>query len=222
MKDIAYREAIYKSWFSGLKGRNKDTPHIIIGYGSLLSKSSREKYSNIKSLPLPLQVKGWERSWITRSQDEKQTYVGAVQNNNKWLNAQVFYTEIDESLLAREQDYRFKEVKMNSLVFDSVVNEGQLDILSRLNFYICETLEPNQSSNEFPVNSSYIDTCLKGCLEIGIEGEVSRFIKTTSNWPSKFKNNDRHETKYPRAAAVAEHEMLLFDKIERQSKNDEN
>jgi hypothetical protein len=50
-------------WFQQLakakESANKDTPHIVVGYGSLMSKQSRDTHSNIRSLPLPVIVNGW-------------------------------------------------------------------------------------------------------------------------------------------------------------------
>lgn len=51
--------------------------HFMVGYGSLLSADSRQRFSNITSNPVPLTLNGWRRAWDTRSFDEKQTYVGA-------------------------------------------------------------------------------------------------------------------------------------------------
>jgi hypothetical protein len=83
-KDSANKENTNK------ESANKDTPHIVIGYGSLMSKQSRDTHSNIRSLPLPVVVNGWERAWVTKSNDEKQTYVGAYRNNASSFNSHAF------------------------------------------------------------------------------------------------------------------------------------
>ncbi len=84
--------------------------HMVLGYGSLLSKNSRERYSNIFTQGLPVTVFGFERAWVTRSLHEKQTYVGAVVNAHSKLNAQLIPTQINPALQEREKDYRFVEV----------------------------------------------------------------------------------------------------------------
>lgn len=205
---------ITKAWFQSLENQNKDTPHIVVGYGSLLSKQSRDRYSNIRSFPLPLTVRKWERSWVTRSLDEKQTYVGAYPNHHRSFNGQAFPTNIDNQLKKREQDYKFTQLKLEDLEFKSLLNERQFDKLSQLTFYICETLKLENPDEHFPVNMSYIDTCLKGCVESGGTEEAKRFVETTSNWPSLHRKNDRMRPNYPRAAQIIQEEWIMFDKLQ--------
>jgi hypothetical protein len=206
-------------WFQQLadakKRANRDTPHIVVGYGSLMSKHSRDKHSNINSLPLPVVVNGWERAWVTKSDDEKQTYVGAYQNNSSWFNGHAFYTNIDKKLLQREQDYRFSKLQLDKLEFGLAVNSSILEVLSHHTIYVCETLERKLPSKDFPVNASYIDTCLKGCLEVGGFDEVKRFIETTKHWPDVFKFDDRLKPKYPRAAVICAADYEIFDEIQK-------
>ncbi|MFT6085735.1 MAG: hypothetical protein ACJAWT_000355 [Glaciecola sp.] len=208
-------------WFQQLadaeKRANKDTPHIVVGYGSLMSKTSRDRYSNIRSLPLPVIVNGWERAWVTKSDDEKQTYVGAYQNSSSSFNGHAFYTNIDEKLLQRELDYRFSEVTLDQLDFGLALNSSVLEVLSHHTIYVCETLQQKLPSIEFPVNASYIDTCLKGCLEVGGLDEVTRFIKTTRHWPDAFKLDDRLKPKYPRAATICVSDCQIFDEIQKRN-----
>ncbi|MFT5276664.1 MAG: hypothetical protein ACI97K_000693 [Glaciecola sp.] len=45
-----------ESWFKELGSCNLETTQILIGYGSLLGKDNRDRYSNIRSEPLPLLV----------------------------------------------------------------------------------------------------------------------------------------------------------------------
>ena len=202
-------------WFQQLaRTTNKDTPHIVIGYGSLLSKQSRDLHSNINSLSLPVTVQNWERSWVTRSLEEKQTYVGAYKKQASAINAQAFYTNIDQQLQKREQDYRFAELKLEQLKFQFNLTDTQIRAFSSRKIYICETLELRLADNEYPVSDSYIDTCLKGCMESGEETEVKRFISMTSDWPHSFKYNDRHQPIYPRAAQVHKSDCALFDHLQ--------
>lgn len=203
-----------EAWFEQLLSSNQDTPHIVVGYGSLLSQKSRERYSNIRSLSLPVTVKGWERGWVTRSTEEEQTYVGAYQNMNSHFNGQAFYTDIDEQLLKRERDYRFSKLRLEQLEFTSGISDSMLNVLSKCNVYVCETLELRLPCEEFPVNSSYIDTCLTGCLEVGGVEEVKRFVLTTKHWPVEHKQNDRSNPKYPRAACINQFESEIFEQLQ--------
>ena len=210
-----------EAWFDQLQNSNKDTPHIVVGYGSLLSQKSRELYSNIRSFSLPVTVNGWERGWVTRSTEEEQTYVGAYQNSHSHFNGQAFYTDIDEQLLKREQDYRFSKLRLEQIEFSPAISGLMLDMLSTCNVYVCETLELKLPCDEFPVNSSYIDTCLTGCFEVGGIEEAKRFVSTTKHWPVEYKQNDRLKPKYPRAASVDKFESKIFDQLQLKKNDDE-
>ena len=198
------------SWLS-----NQTEKHMVLGYGSLLSKDSRERYSNIFTKGIPVTVSGFERAWVTRSIQEKQTYVGAVANAHSKLNAQLIPTLINPALQEREKDYRFVEVSPSALDFHLYEpDESSLidDVLSQFTFWICETLACEPASEEFPVHQTYIDTCMAGCLEHGGVTEVERFVTHTSLWQHP-RVNDRTEPKYPRAANVNNEAIKHIDKI---------
>jgi hypothetical protein len=183
---VSINEINIDVWFQQLADAknlaNKDTPHIVVGYGSLMSKHSRDRHSNIKSLPLSVVVNGC-----------------------------AFYTNIDKKLLQREQDYRFSKLQLDNLDFGLAANSARLEVLYNCTIYVCETLERKLPSKDFPVNASYIDTCLKGCLEVGGIDEVKRFVNSTKHWPDVFKLDDRLNPKYPRASAIRLSDYEIFD-----------
>ena len=189
--------------------------HMVLGYGSLLSKDSRERYSNIFTKGIPVTVSGFERAWVTRSLQEKQTYVGALANSHSKLNAQLIPTLINPVLQEREKDYRFVEVCPSALNFHlHEPDESSLidDMLSQFTFWICETLACEPASEEFPVHQTYVDTCLAGCLEHGGIEEVERFVTHTSLWEHP-RVNDRAKPNYPRAAKVNNEAIKRIDNI---------
>ena len=199
-----------KQWLESLTSQ-----HVVVGYGSLLSKDSRERFSNIHTTSLPVTVQGFERAWVTRSIQEKQTYVGAVTKSSSQLNAQLIPTDINPSLKEREKDYRFVKVNLQDIAF---VNEGldnlclSYDALEQLSFWICETLDCVPPSLDFPVNQSYVDTCLSGCLEHGGVEEAKAFFATTQLWEHP-RSNDRKNPQYPRAAKVSRDIQDEIDRI---------
>lgn len=189
--------------------------HMVLGYGSLLSKDSRERYSNIFTPGIPVTVSGFERAWVTRSLYEKQTYVGAVANAHSKLNGQLIPTKINPALQEREKDYRFVEVSPKALHFHLHQNKGSAalnDVLSQFTFWICETLDCAKANDAYPVHQTYIDTCLSGCLEHGGIEEAERFIAHTSLWEHP-RVNDRADPKYPRAAAVSTEHLEHIDRL---------
>ena len=189
--------------------------HMVLGYGSLLSKCSRERYSNIFTEGVPVTVAGFERAWVTRSLQEQQTYVGAVANAHSKLNAQLIPTQINPALQEREKDYRFVEVSPQDLDFH-LHNQSEYvppsELLSQFTFWICETLACEPASEAYPVHQTYIDTCLAGCLEHGGQEEAKRFIAQTSLWEHP-RVNDRVAPQYPRAALVDSKQIEHIDTL---------
>ncbi len=189
--------------------------HVVLGYGSLLSRDSRERHSNIFVKGIPVTVSGFERAWVTRSVQEKQTYVGATPNATCQLNAQLIPTEINPSLKTREKDYRFVEVSINDIhlnISDRVQREIRLETLSTHRFWICETLACEPANDAFPVNQTYIDTCLSGCIEHGGVEEAKAFLKHTQLWHHP-RINDRLQPQYPRAAKVEHQHIATIDAL---------
>jgi hypothetical protein len=192
---------------------NSAEQSVLLAYGSLLNKNSREEHSNIRADGIPLLVNGWERGWITRSTSEKQTYVGAIQNSEKSLNALALPISIDQKLTKREQDYRFTEVSFSELDFNVEISEQTISKLQSKRFLICETLAIAPSSEDFPVYQSYIDTCIAGAIESNGESYGAQFITTTSDWSNLNTINDRTVPCYMRAAEVNQQMQNLIDKL---------
>lgn len=189
-------------------------PHIVLGYGSLMNGDSRSRHSGIPHDGVEVEVYGFERGWITRSEPERQTYVGAYQKSNGWLNAQLVPTHLDPALQKREQDYRFTAVTIDQLNFElsDDLTERLIEWLKQRDIWICESLKIEPSEPDYPVHQSYIDTCLAGCLELGGEAAARRFIASTAGWEHD-RVNDRTAPRYPRAARVNPEDFVVIDQL---------
>lgn len=215
-------DLVGQGWLATLASQH--CKHILLGYGSLLSRDSRERHSGIYTQGLPVRVSGFKRAWVTRSLQEKQTYVGAVADNTSQLNAQLIPTDINPSLRAREKHYRFVEVPSSAI--EQVVplssskprsnqschNAALRDALSNHQLWLCETLLCHHASNDFPVSQSYIDTCLTGCFEHGGLSEATAFIEQTHGWDHP-RVNDRGSPLYPRAARISTQRLAQIDAL---------
>jgi len=198
--------------------------NFLVGYGSLLSADSRLRFSNNPHLAISVSVKGYQRSWITRAHHEQQTYVGALPNDAAEINAHCVPITLNPSLQKREQDYRFVELAHRQVEPNGCQNTQLWAHVTQPNakLWICESLKRDPATPDFPINLSYIDTCLSGCIqhyqglsaryniEQGIS-EAKRFIETTSDWQSIV--NDRHVPRYPRAAVLTKREESLIDEL---------
>ena len=189
-------------------------PHIVLGYGSLMNSDSRSRHSGIPHDGVEVEVFGFERGWITRSEPELQTYVGAYQKKDGWLNAQLVPTHLDPALQKREQDYRFTPVTIDQLNFELAddLTERLIEWIKQRDIWICESLKVEFSSADYPVHQSYIDTCLAGCLELGGEAAARRFIDSTTGW-QHHRVNDREAPRYPRAAVVNPAYFAVIDRL---------
>lgn len=187
--------------------------HYVLGYGSLLSRDSRERYSQIFTPGLPVNVTGFQRAWVTRSIAEQQTYVGAITDSNSQLNALLIPTAINPQLKHREKDYRFVEVGVQALSFTGApMSETLFNALEKHTFWICETLQVLPANEQFPVHQTYIDTCLSGCFEHGGETKAHAFVSQTKGWEHP-RYNDREAPKYPRAANLDSRQHSKIDAI---------
>ena len=205
MQDLAQLER----WMTAIS-----EPHVVLGYGSLMNGDSRSRHSGIPHDGVEVEVYGFERGWITRSEPERQTYVGAYQKSNGWLNAQLVPTHLDPALQKREQDYRFTAVTIDQLNFElsDDLTERLIEWLKQRDIWICESLKIEPSEPDYPVHQSYIDTCLAGCLELGGEAAARRFIASTTGWEHD-RVNDRTAPRYPRAARVNPEDFVVIDQL---------
>jgi hypothetical protein len=190
--------------------------HYIVGYGSLLSHDSRLTHSGIDEIAYPLELKGWQRSWVTRSEDEKQTYVGATKKPDAVMNGALIPThEITPELEKRESDYRFTALVIEDFAFTHSSEEEEYFLKEQLkgkSIWLCETLKTDHPENSHPVNQSYVDTCLVGCLEIGGAEFAQQFIEQTEGWEFAWVD-DRQKKRYPRYAKVNHEEQQAIDDI---------
>ena len=186
----------------------------MLGYGSLMNADSRQRFSAIEQPGLLATVKGFERAWVTRSEQEKLTYVGALANPDGWLNAQMIPTSISPALAKREQDYQFFAVPGSAVTLnaDDKVNAYLQQALSDMSLWICQTLEQHPASADFPIAQTYIDTCLAGCLEQGGETQARAFIDSTRLWSTHIQR-DRTAPVYPRPGRVAAHYHEQIDAL---------
>ncbi|TDF35686.1 gamma-glutamylcyclotransferase [Alteromonadaceae bacterium M269] len=186
----------------------------IVGYGSLLSHDSRLNHSQINEKAYPLELRGWQRSWVTRSLEEKQTYVGATRQLGAMMNGALIPTqEITLELEERESDYRFTRLTVDDFSFEAYLPEAESLLKEQLvssNIWVCETLMVNNADDNYPVNQSYVDTCLIGCLEVGGSAFAMQFIKQTLGWDNAWVN-DRIAKRYPRYARISEVDQARID-----------
>ncbi|MGK0373837.1 MAG: hypothetical protein ACJA2E_000305 [Arenicella sp.] len=183
----------------------------IFGYGSLVSRYSRQHYSNIMADVKVARIKGWCRAWCVSYPDEGATYAGAIRDDAASLNGVLIPTEIDQAIAERERGYQFTMLNLDDISSDiSDVNLSQDDKI-----WICETLQVDTATAANPLPQSYVDTCISGCLEsTGTEGAIE-FIQQTQGWNCRWLN-DRHfeaTPRYPRFTPISTDQASLIDSL---------
>jgi hypothetical protein len=193
--------------------------HYLVGYGSLLSHDSRSRYSNIICPNMPIVASGWRREWLARGLADLQTGLGVSQIESASLNAVLLPIEqISSELRTREQDYEFVEVNPVSIVADQDSALAQAELAKILaspdtnKIWICANLHKEQANKHYPIYQTYLDTCLVGCLDQGIVNFASEFIQSTHFWQHGW-INDRHQTRYPRAANITQLQREQIDQL---------
>ena len=153
--------------------------HYIFGYGSLICTTSRNKDTK-PCQAIPVRVKGLQRAWNYHNPIRKRNALGVYRKEGATCNGVIFPVEDFSSLNKREHGYDLVEIAVSEIE----VLEGDLPA-GRFWVYI-----PQQSilpTVESPIQQSYLDVVLTGCLEFN-EEFVIELIKTTK-WSSVWVDN---------------------------------
>lgn len=157
---------------------------VIIGYGSLMNRSSLKASCPNARVVAPVLLRGYKRKWDAGSTSS--TYLGVVHTNNNEdvVNAVAISIESDElaTLDKREDLYCRRSVLQSSIV------GGQINDLNNIWIYETRPHHTKLSSPLTPVSNKYIDTFLEGCKALSYEFNIQNFylqcISTTHGWVS--------------------------------------
>lgn len=173
----------------------------MIGYGSILSRHSREKFSGMTGAAQKVAVPGWRRAWSVRYRDEGATYLGLVEDAHSRLQAVLVPVEIDPDMRHRERGYRWEEVPAAGLIGPD---------LPPGRFWIVVNHAHEIADPDHPIPQSYVDTCLIGAFQTGGESMLRDFIAGTDHWDTPWRN-DRATPVYPRRTPLTPDEIALID-----------
>lgn len=173
----------------------------MIGYGSILSRHSRETHSGMTGPALKVALPGWRRAWSVRYRDEAATYLGLVEDAHSILDAVLVPVDINPEMRHRERGYVWTPVERSSL--------GTADVPDG-RFWIVVNTEHETADAAHPVPQSYVDTCLIGAFETGGETMLRAFINGTDHWDQAWAN-DREHPVYPRLTPLDRHQRTMID-----------
>ena len=193
---------------------------FIIGYGSLLKKTSLNRTLPQVDTIEPVYLNNYIRSWNAIENIKptfSSTFLGIEKSQDNRVSCIIF--ELEESFIPtldkREFLYDREKVKLNDIEFTF----NRFNITEEDSIWIYVTKEPSYPSAEFPIIQSYVDICISGALEIEKEFNIQDFavdfIKTTKAW-SEHWVNDRI---FPRAPHIHQPDAYLIDTVLSQNIN---
>ena len=174
--------------------------HYIFGYGSLICAHSRAVTApqDAHKAATPVTVYGVERVWSKRSQKLGMTAMGIrMQEGASTVGVILPVSEADLALFdQREQGYsrvliHLDDVDMVPFLGDKYYEHEDHKVFldaKRSNkhdsvkvwAYLPHTITP--ADPDHPIVQSYVDTILRGCLDVGGEQFAKEFIQQTKGW----------------------------------------
>jgi hypothetical protein len=180
--------------------------HFIFGYGSLLCSQSRAMTcpEHAHAVVTPVAVRGVERIWSKRT--HRMTAMG-IRFNSKACTVGVLLPVTVQDIKAfdrREQGYDRIELRLSDIDRVPFLKEEhyqQKDHVTFLNakeqnarhavkIWVYIQKENRPPSEQHPIVQSYVDTILRGCLNVGGEDFAREFIRSTKGWhPDDFSDS---------------------------------
>ncbi|MBT4935273.1 gamma-glutamylcyclotransferase [Candidatus Woesearchaeota archaeon] len=164
--------------------------NFIFGYGSLISTESRVRTANTGDA-IPVRVHGLQRAWNFHNKVRKRNALGVILNGDSVCNGII--TEVNEETFA---DFDVREEGYNRIEIDPKNIEVLKDSLPEGNFWVYVPKESILPTKDSPVEQSYVDVVITGCLEFG-EDFAQELINSTLYWDHAWVN-DRKNPSYPR------------------------
>lgn len=185
---------------------------FIIGYGSLLKKSSLNRTLPQVETIEPIHLHNYKRSWNANEDMTPTlatTYLGISKESGSKFNAIIF--ELENSFLdvLDKREFLYDRVAVDSVDIEFI--KSNFDLKKEDKIWIYLTVNPKKPSSKSPIIQSYVDTCISGAYEIerdfNIEDFAKDFVTSTDNW-SKYWVNDRI---HPRAPHIYQPDAYRID-----------
>lgn len=160
----------------------------IIGYGSLMNESSKQKTSIKAKKNIPLILLNYKRGWFARGKMKNQqcTFLGVTKAKYHYLNAVIFEVMGKENVMAfdrREIGYcrHFVDARDIKLLLPLKLNHNTQIWVYQPSLSIFKKPSP-----QYPIKQKYLDIFLSGCHQIqkryGLKGFYKTCLKTTYDW----------------------------------------
>ena len=171
---------------------------FIFGYGSLICSHSRAVTSpeHADDFVTPVAVKGVERVWSKRT--HQMTAMG-IRFNSAALTMGILLPVTAQDIKAfdrREQGYDRIELRLSDIDrvpflkeedyqkehHEAFLNAKQQNARHAVKIWVYIQKENLPPTEDYPIAQSYVDTILRGCLNVGGEEFAKEFIRSTKGW----------------------------------------
>jgi len=155
--------------------RSKNRFWYIFGYGSLINPESiltTAKFYNFHIAKL----KGFARSWYKGSSG-KTSVVGIEASSDSVINGSLFKILKSDLILFDNRERSYDRVRINEFL------ELDIDLASSFDCFTYVIKKSEAPDSKAPLQLTYIDVIISGCLRIGVDF-AREFIETTHSWDS--------------------------------------
>ena len=166
----------------------------VIAYGSLMQAAWRERAAPRAGAAEPVILSGYQRGWYTRSKGTRlgTTYLGVLPDAASSLNAVMYQMDPGDVTATdrRERLYCRAEV-----LPEAIKLLGRVGMPKKAQIWIYEIPagEATAADEEHPIDQSYVDAFLGGCLEQEERYHLGNFaaqcVRTTSGWSAHWIND---------------------------------
>lgn len=175
---------------------------FFFGYGSLVNCATHE-YTQ----PKPAKVTGWRRKW-------RHTNLRDV----AFLTVEKAPDQVIDGLIAAVPGGDWAALDIRERAYDRLFLADHLvahDHPSQISVQMYKTKSENDAapSVRHPILQSYLDTVLKGYLDVFGEQGVHDFFTSTDGWDAPI-INDRNNPIYPRHSALPSEIIVFIDEMQ--------
>ena len=171
--------------------------HYLFGYGSLICTIRRNRHTK-EVEAIPVRVRGLQRCWNYHNPQRMRNVLGVFVKEGTICNGVIFPVDDFSKLNERENGYNLVEIDGKDIeVLGGECPEGK--------FWVYIPHESIYPCSKSPIQQSYLDVVMTGCLEFG-ESFALEMVKNTE-W-SEHWVNDRDEPNYSRYLKNVDREKI--------------
>ena len=184
----------------------------VIAYGSLMRAAWRERALPRTGAAEPVIVSGYQRGWYSRSKGTRfgTTYLGVVPDVASSLNAVMYRADPANLATTDKRERLYCRVQVSPATLKRLTPQKTPIARAQIWIYEIPAGEATAVDEEHPIDQSYVDAFLAGCLEQEERFNLRDFslqcVRTTYGWSAHWVNDrlypGRPLTFQPRASQI--------------------